>query len=62
MARLPRLSFPGASAVPPASRSRQITYSSRIAARHWRSLFWYRENPLLAESVEELPGSEFLKQ
>ncbi len=50
MAWLPRLSFPGASAVPPASRSRQITYSSRIAARYWRSLFWYRESPLVAMS------------
>ncbi len=48
MAWLPRLSFPGASAVPPASHSRQINYSSRIAARYWRSLFWYRESPLMA--------------
>ncbi len=48
MAWLPRVSFPGASAVPPASRSRQITYSSRIAARYWRSLVWYRESPLMA--------------
>ncbi len=50
MAWLPRLSFPGASAVPPASHSRQINYSSRIAARYWRSLFWYRESPLMATS------------
>ncbi len=49
MAWLPRLSFPGASAVPPASHSRQINYSSRIAARYWRSLFWYRESPLMAK-------------
>jgi len=48
VAWLPRLSFPGASAVPPASHSRQINYSSRIAARYWRSLFWYRESPLMA--------------
>ena len=49
MAWLPRLSFPGASAVPPASHSRQINYSSRIAARYWRSLFWYRESPLMMQ-------------
>ena len=48
VAWLPRLSFPVASAVPPASHSRQINYSSRIAARYWRSLFWYRESPLMA--------------